>query len=230
MSASTTCSAWTVPAGHESAAIVAVAELTGRGLACRRGERLVFSGLDLHVRQSGALIVRGANGSGKTSLLRLLAGLAPPAAGIVLWRGRDVRADREEWGREMRYVGHRDAVKPLLTVAENVAFHARMGGGDASALRVGAALEAFGLAALADTPARFLSAGQRRRVALARLVAAPAPVWLLDEPEAGLDSGAAAALAAVMTEHRAAGGVIVAASHGDPGLAGAETLSLDPRT
>ncbi len=179
------------------------------------------------MRQGGALVVRGANGSGKTSLLRLLAGLLPPAAGSVLWSGRDVRADRESWGRAMRYVGHRDAVKPLLTVAENVAFQARMAGGG-GALRVGAALEAFGLAALADAPARFLSAGQRRRTALARLLAAPAPVWLLDEPEAGLDSAAAAALAAVMAEHRAAGGVVVAAAHGEPGLAGAETLSLDP--
>lgn len=179
------------------------------------------------MRQGGALVVRGANGSGKTSLLRLLAGLLPPAAGSVLWSGRDVRADREAWGRAMRYVGHRDAVQPLLTVAENVAFQARMAGGG-GALRVGAALEAFGLAALADAPARFLSAGQRRRTALARLLAAPAPVWLLDEPEAGLDSAAAAALAAVMAEHRAAGGVVVAAAHGEPGLAGAETLSLDP--
>ena len=178
------------------------------------------------MRQGGALVVRGANGSGKTSLLRLLAGLLPPAAGSVLWSGRDVRADREAWGRAMRYVGHRDAVKPLLTVAENVAFQARMAGG--GALRVGAALEAFGLAALADAPARFLSAGQRRRTALARLLAAPAPVWLLDEPEAGLDSAAAAALAAVMAEHRAAGGVVVAAAHGELGLARAETLSLDP--
>lgn len=172
--------------------------------------------------------MRGANGSGKTSLLRLLAGLLPPAAGSVLWSGRDVRADREDWGRAMRYVGHRDAVKPLLTVAENVAFQARMAGGDGGALRVGAALEAFGLAALADAPARFLSAGQRRRTALARLLAAPAPVWLLDEPEAGLDSAAAAALAAVMAEHRAGGGVVVAAAHGELGLAAAETLSLDP--
>ena len=172
--------------------------------------------------------MRGTNGSGKTSLLRLLAGLLPPAAGSVLWSGRDVRADREDWGRAMRYVGHRDAVKPLLTVAENVAFQARMAGGGGGALRVGAALEAFGLAALADAPARFLSAGQRRRTALARLLAAPAPVWLLDEPETGLDSAAAAALAAVMAEHRAAGGVVVAAAHGELGLAAAETLSLDP--
>lgn len=171
--------------------------------------------------------MRGANGSGKTSLLRLLAGLLPPAAGAVFWSGRDVRLDREEWGRAMRYVGHRDAVEPLLTVAENLAFQARMAGGRGGALRVGAALEAFGLAALADAPARFLSAGQRRRTALARLLAAPAPVWLLDEPEAGLDPDAAAALAAVMAKHRAAGGVVVAAAHGELGLAEAETLSLD---
>ncbi len=146
-------------------------------------------------------------------------------AGALAWRGRDVRDDREAWNRTLAWAGHLDAVKPLLTVAENVAFRACLGSGGEGG--VGAALDRFGLTALADAPARFLSAGQRRRLALARLLAAPAPVWLLDEPEASLDEGAVATLASVMAEHREAGGIVVAASHtglADLGLAGAETL------
>ena len=211
---------------------IAAAGLKGAGLACLRGERMVFSGLDFRVRQGGALVLRGANGSGKTSFLRLVAGLLPAFAGSLTWRGRAVRDDREAWHRALRLVGHLDAVKPLLTVVGNVAFRAGLAGGAgdpaAAARRVAGALEAFGLDSLADAPARFLSAGQRRRVALAGLLAAPAPVWLLDEPAASLDDRTAAMLGAAMAEHRAAGGLVVAATHVDLGLPGAETLTLGP--
>ncbi len=186
----------------------------------------MFAGLDFRVRQGGALVLRGANGSGKTSFLRLLAGLTPRAAGSLSWCGREVRDDREAWHRALRHVGHLDAVKPLLTVAENVAFWSRLHGSDER--RVGAALAAFGLSALADVPARFLSAGQRRRVSLAHLLAAPAPVWLLDEPMTGLDDAAAGAFRGATVEHRAAGGLVIAATHADLGIADAQTLYLGP--
>ena len=198
--------------------------LTARGLACRRGGRTVFSGLGFSLPRGGALVLRGRNGAGKTSALRVLAGLLPRHAGSLSWRGRDAFADLDDWRRSLRHAGHLDAVKPPLTVAENVSFQTLIAGGESR--RVGAALAAFGLAELADVPARFLSAGQRRRVGLAFLVAAPAPVWLLDEPAAGLDDDATAALAAVMAAHRAGGGVVIAATHVDLGLTAAETLRL----
>lgn len=184
----------------------------------------MFSGVDFTVRQGGALILRGPNGSGKTSFLRMVAGLPPPAAGTLRWRGREIREDPESWRRALRLAGHADAVKPLLTVAENLRFWARFHG--VGAARVGAALEAFGLSELADAPARFLSAGQRRRLCLARPLAAPAPVWLLDEPASNLDAAGAGALRAAIAEHRAAGGLVIAATHVDLGLAAADTLTF----
>ena len=184
----------------------------------------MFSGVDFTVRQGGALILRGPNGSGKTSFLRTVACLPPPAEGALRWRRREVRENPEAWRRALRFSGHADAVKPLLTVEENLRFWAEFHG--ARAARAGAALEAFGLAELADAPARFLSAGQRRRLCLARHIAAPAPVWLLDEPAANLDAGGAAALRAAIVEHRAAGGLVIAAAHGDPGLDSADTLTF----
>jgi len=160
----------------------------GRSLACVRGERRVFQDLDFAVPPGGALVLTGANGSGKSSLLRLMAGLLHPTAGDLLWDGRPVAEDAEGHRARLHYLGHLDAVKPVLTLAENLAFWARLrvasGGGT---LRIAAALAAFDLTALAEAPGRRLSAGQRRRLALARLIAAPAELWLLDEPTVGLD-------------------------------------------
>ena len=192
-----------------------------------RGERLVFENVSFAVAQGEALVLRGPNGSGKTSFLRLVAGLLRRDAGDLTWRGADVSDDPETWRANLCFVGHLDGIKPLFTVAENVAFWARLAG--ASDVRVGEALDRFGLAALSDVPARFLSAGQRRRVGLARLVAAPAPVWLLDEPTVSLDAESVANLAAVMKEHRAAGGLVIAATHAELNLDDAKTLSLGQR-
>ncbi|MBX9701098.1 MAG: heme ABC exporter ATP-binding protein CcmA [Acetobacteraceae bacterium] len=182
--------------------------LEARELACLRGERAVFAGLSFTVAPGAALLLTGANGAGKSSLLRLLAGLLPPAEGALLWNGAETLADRAAHARRLRYVGHGDALKPALTARENLDFYARLWGGDAAA-----ALEALGLAALAELPARVLSAGQKRRLGLARLALAPAPLWLLDEPTTGLDAASVGRLGALLARHRAGGGMVVAATH-----------------
>jgi heme exporter protein A len=191
--------------------------LQAAGLAAFRGERLVFRDLDLSVAAGGALLLTGPNGSGKSTLLRLLAGLLRPATGQLLWNGQDALSDLPEHARRVVYVGHLDAVKLALTARENLQFAARLGGGD-----VGAALTTVGLEALADLPARMLSAGQRRRLALARLALGHAPVWLLDEPTLGLDAAAVERLGAMLASHRAGGGMVVAATHLSLPLMGAE--------
>jgi heme exporter protein A len=191
-------------------------------LACERGERLVFRGLSFALRPGEALVLRGPNGAGKSSLLRLCAALLRPAAGRLSWDGADVWNEPDAFRARIAYLGHLDGVKPLLTARENVDFWARLrGGGEA-----GAGLDAFGIAHLAALPARFLSAGQKKRVALARLIAAPAALWLLDEPTVSLDEDGAARLAAACAAHRARGGMIVAATHVELGLEGAQTLRL----
>jgi heme exporter protein A len=180
--------------------------LEGDGLAAFRGERLVFSGLSLTVADGGALLLTGPNGSGKSTLLRLLAGLVRAEAGRLRWCGQDALADLSEHAARVSYVGHLDAVKFGLTVTENLSVWARPAA-------VAAALAAVGLTALADLPAKMLSAGQRRRLALARLALRPAPIWLLDEPTLGLDAASVARFGAMLAAHRAAGGAVVAATH-----------------
>ena len=197
---------------------------SGRDLACMRGGRVVFAGLDFAVEAGGALLLSGPNGSGKSSLLRLMAGLGRPAAGTLAWDGRAIAADPEAHAARLQFVGHLDAVKPALTVAENLSLWARLVGGSGA---VAAALEAVGLARLAATPARFLSAGQRRRLALARLFAREAALWLLDEPTIALDTAAVAAIEAAIARHRAAGGIAVVSSNVAIGLADARPLALD---
>lgn len=201
---------------------------SGHALACIRSERVVFAGLNFEVEAGDALLLVGPNGSGKSSLLRLMAGLLAPAAGHLAWRGEDVAGNRDAHGERLHYVGHHDAVKPVLNVAENVRFWADLRGeapGDA-ATRVSGALDAFAIGHLAHIPGRFLSAGQRRRVNLARILAAPAPLWLLDEPTTALDRDTIAALERLIAAHRAAGGMVVASTHADIALDGAETLNL----
>jgi heme exporter protein A len=194
----------------------------GRGLICERGERRVFADLDFSVPASGALILTGPNGSGKSSLLRLMAGLLQPAAGHMAWDGRDVREEAESHRGRLHYVGHLDAVKPVLTTAENLAFWAD----GAGAATVDDALARFDLDWLADVSARLLSAGQKRRLALARLLARAAELWLLDEPTVGLDSASLARFGEVLAEHRAGGGCVVVATHTPLELTDAERLDL----
>jgi heme exporter protein A len=182
--------------------------LQAAGLAAFRGERLVFRDLDFVVEAGGALLLTGPNGSGKSTLLRLLAGLLRPTAGTLTWDGADALADLPMHARRVAYVGHQDAVKPGLTAAENLRFAARLSGG-----KVRDALAAVGLEELADLPARMLSAGQRRRLALARLVLSQAPLWLLDEPTLGLDAVSVERFGTMLDAHRAANGMVIAATH-----------------
>ncbi len=194
----------------------------GTGLACLRGDRLLFRGLGFAVAPGAALVLTGPNGSGKSSLLRMLAGLLPPTAGALTWDGTPVSEAAEAQRARVHYLGHRDAIKPTLTVAEMVALHGQLRGG---ARDVTAALDALGIGDLADAPGRHLSAGQRRRVGLARLLVAPAPIWLLDEPTVGLDDAALAAFRTIAAAHRRAGGAIVAATHTDLGFESTQRLA-----
>jgi heme exporter protein A len=205
----------------------ALAEFSGRDLVCVRGERTVFTNLAFRLTSGGALVLVGPNGSGKSSLLRMMAGLLAPAAGILTWDGAKVTGNAERHGSRTRYVGHADAVKSALTVAENLRTWAVLWGGFAGAEHRGSkALAAFGIDRLADVPGRYLSAGQKRRLALARLLVAPAPLWLLDEPRAGLDADAEIRFDLAVERHRTSGGMVVMALHGDRGPPGARTLDL----
>ena len=203
--------------------------LVAEGLACRRGERLVFAGLDCRLEAGGALLLTGSNGSGKSSLLRLFATLLAPSAGRLLWEGAPVTDDAASYRARLHYVGHLDATKPAMTPRETLGFWAALRGTAAPVpeANIEAALDRFGLAAVADWPCRWLSAGQRRRLALARLVAAPAPIWLLDEPTAGLDAEGEARLVAAIAEHRSAGGRVALATHQPLALGAAATIVLD---
>jgi heme exporter protein A len=201
------------------------AELVAEGLACRRGERLVFAGLDCRLPPTGALVLTGSNGSGKSSLLRLFATLLTPASGALLWDGVPVADDAAHYRARVHYVGHLDALKAASTPRETLRFWAALRGTAEPA--IDAALAAFGLGAVADRPCGWLSAGQRRRLALARLAAAPAPIWLLDEPTAALDSDGEARLLALIAEHRRGGGRVAVATHQPLALSGAVVITLD---
>lgn len=193
--------------------------LEAEGLAAIRGERLVFSGLSFTLPPGGALLLEGPNGSGKSTLLRVLAGLGRAEVGTLRWNGEDALSDRTTHATRVAYLGHQDAVKPGLTVAENLAFWG-------TPLEIETALARLNLARLAPLPARMLSAGQKRRLALARLALAAAPIWLLDEPTLGLDTTSVAALGTMLAAHRAGGGVVIAATHLPLPLPEAGTLKL----
>ena len=207
------------------ATVAAGPELVGERLACRRGERLVFVGLDCRLAPGGALLLTGRNGSGKSSLLRLLATLLAAAAGRVSWGGQPVERDLASYRARLLYVGHLDATKPALTPREMLGFWAALRG--EADPPIDTALDHFGLGPVADWPCRWLSAGQRRRLALARLIAAPAPIWLLDEPTAALDGDGEARLAAAVAAHRATGGRVAIATHQPLAITDAAILVLD---
>jgi heme exporter protein A len=204
-------------------------DLVAKDLACQRGERLVFAGLSFRLSAGEALLLTGANGSGKTSLLRVLATLIPLAAGRLFWGNVPIEADIAAFRAALHYIGHQDGVKPGLTPRETLAFWVALrglGAGRASQL-LDEALGAFALETVADWPCRWLSAGQRRRLALARLVSSPASIWLLDEPTSALDHDSQLRLEHALAMHRAAGGLVVVASHTPLDIPGAEIVSLE---
>ena len=195
--------------------------LVASDLACVRGGRQVFSGVGFAVDAGEALMVTGPNGAGKSSLLRLIAGLVGVADGGIALDGGDGELTL---GEQAHYLGHQDALKSSLSVAENLAFWANVLG-DGTA-RVGTALAVVDLGSLARLPAIYLSAGQRRRLSIARLIAIARPIWLLDEPTSGLDASGQTMLADLMRAHLAGGGLVLAATHGPIGLDGAKELRL----
>lgn len=195
--------------------------LIGDKLSSVRGGRALFAGLTFSIAAGEALVVTGANGSGKTSLLRTIAGLLPAAAGRVQLEGGPVDQPVRE---QCHYVGHHNALKASLTVVENAGFWARFLSGASD--RVDLALESFGLSALRDIPAGYLSAGQQRRLGLVRLLLAERPLWLLDEPSSSLDGAAQEVLKTAVNAHLAAGGLAVAATHAPLGFDNARPLHL----
>ena len=202
--------------------------LSAHDLACERGERLLFRNLGFELVSGEALLVRGGNGHGKTSLLRILCGLSAAAAGEVRWRGEPIRRAHELYGREMAYIGHANGIKDDLTPLENLRLSAALGGRDLNEPAAMAALSQVGLSRCLDFPARVLSFGQRRRVALAGLMTAGALLWILDEPLTGLDVHGVAMVEKMIRDHVVAGGMAILTTHQPLSLEGVtpKTLSV----
>jgi len=197
---------------------------SGQDLSCIRGERVVFQNLSFSISSGDALILRGPNGSGKSTLLRLAAGLLKPAIGSLSWQGDEAASD--DYHDKIHYVGHLDAVKAAFTVQENLAFWCAFEGSPTVEADCAAALDRLGLSHIADVPGRYLSAGQRRRLNIARIAATAKPLWLLDEPSVSLDDASVARLVDLIADHRRSGGMVMVATHIDLALEGADTLHL----
>ena len=197
-------------------------------LACTRGDRTLFRNVSFKLEAGGLLHVAGANGSGKTSLLRILCGLGAPDGGEVRWRGEPLRALREAYWREIVYLGHANALKDDLSATENLLLNCALAGRATTADAAHATLSAFGLAACAHLPVRALSQGQKRRCALARLaLSAHAPLWILDEPFSALDVDAVSHLEKLMVAFIDGGGSVIFTTHQDAAIAPRITQRVD---
>ncbi len=202
---------------------MAPAVFSATNLTCIRGERIVFQDLSFEVSAGSALLLRGPNGTGKSSLLRLCAGFLQPSEGELRWNAAPIADDLGAHHARSAWVGHLDAVKPAFSVAENIGFWLRLNG---AGPHPETALAALGLGHLASLPAAYLSAGQRRRLNLARLAGTTAPLWLLDEPTSSLDDASARALLHIIDAHCNAGGMAIIATHHDLDLTRVSTLQI----
>ena len=200
------------------------------GLGCLRGERRLFANVSFTLEPGGLIWIQGGNGSGKTTLLRTLCGLTQAMAGEVRWRGKAIQSWGEDYRRALTYIGHANGLKEELSAQENLLVAARLDGQPASRIEVAGALQGMGLAGREHLPVKFLSQGQRRRAALARLkLAQPRPLWLLDEPFNALDTHGVEGVRKIMEDHLAQGGMIALTSHQEVGVqtADPQTLRLD---
>lgn len=199
-------------------------QLIAENLTVERGERVILRALSLTARAGEALILVGPNGAGKTTLLRTMAGFVKPVRGTLRLDGGDPELTP---GEQAHFIGHANAIKANLTVRENVAFWAQyLGGKDGVETRIAAALDHFAISGLAEFPAAYLSAGQRRRAGLARLLVARRPLWLLDEPTVSLDAASTKLLADAVNRHLEGGGLVIAATHLPLGFAKAREFDL----
>jgi len=201
-------------------------QLSVHNLACARGERLLFKGMNFSVGAGELLLVQGGNGQGKTSLLRLLTGLARPEEGEIRWRGENIRKNREEFHAEMIYLGHANGVKDDLNPVENLRFAEGLQGRAFERERAIGILKQLGLSLCLDLPCRVLSFGQRRRVALSAMLLADVKLWILDEPLTGLDVHAVALMEGLIRDHLAGGGLVVATTHQALNLEGVKVQRL----
>ena len=194
--------------------IISMMNFTGIGLTCIRSDRVVFHKLEFSVAEGEVLYLRGPNGSGKSSLIRIMAGLLRPATGHIFWNGENIPKVLDSFKENLHYVGHQNAIKGVLSVRENLSFWASMCDFGLEKQSIDEALEKFELNNLANLPARFLSAGQARKLNLARLSATAAPLWLLDEPANSLDEASANSLIETIANHQKNGGIVIMATHG----------------
>jgi heme exporter protein A len=195
-------------------------------LACQRGDRLLFRNMSFSLRPGEVMLVSGPNGSGKTSLLRMVCGLLAPVHGDILWNGTSIRSQREPYHEKLTFIGHHAAVKEELTPVENLRFSCRLAGHPVEREQAIDALTRMGLARCLELPTKALSTGQRRRTALARLLVATTPLWILDEPLTALDVHALTLTQGLIGNHLKSGGMIMLTTHQPLEIPGVEPREL----
>ena len=195
-------------------------------LACRRGGRMLFSGMDLSLTEGDAALITGPNGSGKSSLLRVIAGLIQPLQGQIRWEGQNAQKFSNNFRSALRYVGHSDGLQPVLSVLENLKYWSQLYGSSQDLEKLNRGLESVGLFDLSELPARVLSAGQRRRLALARAIATEGRLWLLDEPTVALDRQSINRIETAISEFRASGGIVIASTNAPLNLSDCKVLNI----